>query len=266
MHGIRLIAVDLDGTLLTSREALAPEGARLLNQAAKDGARVVLSTARRVEQTRIYCQEMDLHDPMICMNGAQILGSPDGPEWASYTIPLDVAMAVAQMADERDWAVSTTVGAITYWRKRPGLELGPLAPSRMVVSSNCAGIVGEPARMLAFEAEAITCLEDLCRERFSQQCHTEIYQNADGSAHSLGIFPLEADKGTALRLVLGRLGIAPGEMLAIGDNFSDLPMFALAGASVAMGNAPEPVKRKASVVAPGNDEEGVAWAIKTFLY
>ena len=79
------------------------------------------------------------------------------------------------------------------------------------------------------------------------------------------IFPVRADKGTALRLVAGKLDIPLGQVLAIGDNPNDMPMFAAAGTSVAMGNAPPEVKDSATVVGPTNDDEGVAWAVRRFV-
>ena len=76
---IALIAVDLDGTLLTSERALAPEGARALVQAAQSGVRVVLATTRNPGSVREFCRALQIDDPIICTSGAQVWASPDGP-------------------------------------------------------------------------------------------------------------------------------------------------------------------------------------------
>ena len=65
--------------------------------------------------------------------------------------------------------------------------------------------------------------------------------------------------------VLKELGVPPDEAIAIGDSESDIGMFSLAGLGIAMRNAPDEVQRAALHVAPSNDDDGVAWAIRKFL-
>jgi Cof subfamily protein (haloacid dehalogenase superfamily) len=265
MSTISLVAVDLDGTLLTSRHVLAPEGARLLGQAARAGVHVVLATTRNPNVVQGFCRSLEIDDPIICTNGAQVWGSPAGPVWACHTLPADTAQVIARWADERGWELSTTVGPMTYWRQRPGQTLGPIAPHLTVVRTNVDAITGDPVRILVSQPDAVESIRSLCQSRLSGQCRTETYHNRDGTVHSLGIFALQADKGTALALVRERLGAGKQQTMAIGDNSNDLPMFAHAGIGVAMGNAPDPVKQMATAAAPGNDEEGVAWAISHFV-
>ena len=263
---IRLVAVDLDGTLLTSEGAPAPEGCRLLSLAARQGVRVVLSTARGAHYTRPFCHQLGITDPIINSNGAQIWESPDGLLWASYTIPRPVALEITREADLHGWELSTSVGEMTYWRMRAGQAPGQLSENRTLVETNSDALTGEPMRILVHQPEAIACLLDLCLTRFALQCRTELYVSADGRTESLGIFPFAANKGTALRFVLDRLNIHPDQVMAIGDNNSDLPMFYTARVHVAMGNAPANVKERATAIAPNNDHEGVAWALQQFLF
>ena len=265
MTGISLVAVDLDGTLLTSQRAPALEGARLLKQAARGGIRVILATTRNPGSVRSFCRSLEIDDPMICTNGAQVRGSPDGPVWAYHAIPKEAALAIAQWADVQGWELSTTVGPVTYWRQRPGQALGPVAPDLTVVRTNADAIGDDPVRILVSQPEAIEGIRSLCRSRLAEQCYTETYYGPDGRAHSLGVFAWQANKGAALTLVLDRLNIEPGQAIAIGDNPNDLSMFACVQISIAMGNAPDEVKRRATIVAPTNDEEGVAWALQRFV-
>jgi len=260
---ISLVAVDLDGTLLTSAGTLAAEGARLLRQAARDGVRVVLATTRNPDRVQPVCRSLEINDPLICTNGAQVWGSPDGPVWACHAIPQEVALAIAQLADAQGWELSTTVGPTTYWRQRPDQALGPITPHVMVVATNSDAIIGDPVRILASQPEAIEGIRPFCQQ-FAGRCYTETYYGPHGQVHSLGIFALQANKGAALALVLDRLSLGWERAMAIGDNPNDLPMFPHARISVAMANAPGEVKQKATVVAPSNDEEGVAWALQMF--
>jgi HAD superfamily hydrolase (TIGR01484 family) len=266
---IRLIAVDLDGTLLTSQYALAPESARLLRYAYRQGVRVVPSTTRAPGTALDLWRPLWIEDPIICTNGAQVWASPVGPPWVEHTFPREIALAAARLADERDWEISTTVGATTYWRQRPGQFLGPLNPHVTVVPYNEAGIVGDPLRILVAQTAAIEGIRALCESEFAGRCRVEVYAGADGVPHSLGVFAPQATKGAALALVCERLGLAREAVLAIGDNACDLSMFPYAGVRVVMANAPEEVKERAAaasaVIAPSNDEEGVAWAIQEFV-
>ena len=134
----------------------------------------------------------------------------------------------------------------------------------VIVPTNEEALVAEPKRMLFHEPEAIDAAKKLAG-LFSQACRTETYYRADGRLHSLCILPRDADKGTALKFVAGKLEIPLDQVLAIGDNPNDIPMFDAAGVSVAMGNAPPEVKAAATVVGPSNDDEGVAWAIRNFV-
>ena len=274
---IRLVSVDLDGTLLRSDGTPDPEGVRRLQTAARSRVRVVINTTRNVDGVRSMCEAWGFSDPMICTNGAQILASPGGPEWASYTIPMAVARAIARLADRNDWEVSTSVCGQSYFRQRPGQLLGPVEFPQgsgkegtqrrtrlVIVPTNEEALVAEPKRMILHEPEAIAAVQDLAAQ-FRQECRTETYFEPDGRLHSLCVFPLRADKGTALRLVAGKLDIPLRQVLAIGDNPNDMPMFAAAGTSVAMGNAPPQVKNAATVVGPVNDDEGVAWAVQRFV-
>jgi Cof subfamily protein (haloacid dehalogenase superfamily) len=259
-----LVAVDLDGTLLTSEGTLAPESARLLRKATQDGVHVVLATTRNPDSVRPFCRLLEINEPIICTNGAQVWGSPDGPVWAYHSIPQEVGLAIAQLADTHDWELSTTVGSATYWRQRPGQALGPIAPNITVVASNSDAIVDNPVRILTWHPDAVDSVRSLCQSKFTNQCYTETYYRPDGTVHSLGVFALQANKGAALALVLNRLGLKSQQVIAMGDNFNDLPMFAHARVSVAMFNAPDEVKQQANAVAPSNDEEGVAWALTAY--
>jgi len=260
-----LVAVDLDGTLLTSERTLAPRGVRSLRQAIRQGIHVVVATTRNPDGTRLFCREIGTNAPMTCTNGAQVWGSPEGPVWACHTFPQEVALAVAQLADANGWELSTTIGEMTYWRQRPGQPLGLYRPQITVVARNTDGIVGDPVRILVWQPKVVDAVRSLCETRFADQCYTTTYHRPDGTVESLSISAPQADKGTALRLVLERLGIAPEQVVAIGDNANDIPMFQVAGTSVAMGNALPAIQAQADAVAPDHNDEGVAWAVQKFV-
>jgi hydroxymethylpyrimidine pyrophosphatase-like HAD family hydrolase len=202
VNDLALVAVDLDGTLLTSTGTFARRSAALLTQAAQRGVHVVPATTRLPASVQAFCRQMALHSAMICLNGAQIWGAPEGPRWASCCIPQAVAWVIAQVADTHHWDLSITIDSIRYRRARPGQALGQRGPNWILVPTNVAAIVGEPGRILVQQPEAMDPLRALCHARLAKDCHAETYDAADGSARELGIFARQADKGTALACVL----------------------------------------------------------------
>jgi Cof subfamily protein (haloacid dehalogenase superfamily) len=283
---IRLVAVDLDGTLFTSQAAsgadgavtaaktslppltspvaMAPEGAGLLRAAARNGVHVVLVTGRVIDSVRALCGSLESNSPVICADGAHIYESIEGPVLHSFTFPKSIGLEIARLADTRGWELSITVGPVTYFRQRPGQKPGLFSPTRALVPANVDAVTDDPARILVMSPEAIEGIADLCRSRYPGRCRIETYHDPDGEISSIGIFGREADKGSALGLVLRRLEIDCSQVMAIGDGLNDLPMFAHARIKVAMGNARPELKDRATAVAPTNDDEGVAWALKHF--
>lgn len=261
---IRLIAVDLDGTLLTSKSVMAPEGARLLKTAARDGIHVILVTGRIIHSVRDLCGSLDIASPVICNDGAQVYESLNGPVLAYISFPKEIGLEIARLADANGWELSTTIGPVTYYRQRLGQELGPLSAGRVVVATNSDAVTDNPTRILAFDPEAVKSILSLCNSKFSDRCRIETYHSKDGEINSVGVLAAGVNKGSALDSVLRRLKVSESEVMAIGDDLNDLPMFARSGISVAMSNAHEQLKKKATAVAPSNDEEGVAWALTRF--
>ena len=263
---VALIAVDLDGTLLRSDSSLCPEGGHALAAAVSRGVRVILTITRNSDSVRRFAAEIGLTEPVICTNGAMILGTPDGPVWHRRLIPGPLAESLAAVADAEGYSLITTVGEVSYIRQQEGQSLGETQPGRWVVGRNVEALAaGDPVRILNYDPAGIPHLRRICESQFAGQAHVETYFRPDGSAKSLGVFAAGSDKGTALRLVSERLGIDRSQVMAIGDNPNDLPMFACASIRVAMGNATRDVKAAATVVAPSNDDAGVAWTVRRYV-
>lgn len=265
MADIKLVAIDLDGTLLNSMGKVSIQDANKLREASNAGIRIVISTTRNHYYTSPLCQELGLSEPLICANGAQIYASPTGSLWMNHTIPIDVARKMAQIADKNKWEICTTVGSTTYWRQRKGQKLGFLRDNIEVVKKNEDAIINEPLRILTWQPNAIKCLIEFCSNELSGIVRTEAYYAQNGEIESLGIFHAMANKGDALLHVLEKLSISQKNAMAIGDNTNDLEMFSIAEVSVAMGNGTKEVKKQADAIAPSNNNNGVAWALDKYI-
>ncbi|MEM7539705.1 MAG: HAD family hydrolase [Chloroflexota bacterium] len=272
MSNISLIAIDLDGTLLDNQKRVSSANRKAIQQALAQGIHIIIATTRNVYFVEPLCDELGITDPIVCSNGAMVFGptTPQGrAEWVRYEIPHEVALALATVADEHGWEMSATVGDINYLHQRAGQPLGQQTPYRAIVASNVDAVPGPPIRMLTWNQEAITHLNWLCETKFSTSCYTETYIEPDGSVQSMGIFPridasTQANKGSGLALVLQKLGLTTEHVMAIGDNNNDLALFSQARIRVGMGNGTPEIHAASTVIAPTNEEDGVAWAIERF--
>lgn len=262
---IRLIAIDLDGTLLDNQGQLPPEGSRLVKRAFDEGIRIIIATTRDYGYVRKVCTALAIDDPIVCSNGAYIYESPTGALWRELCIPIHIAEMICRMGDERGWELVTSVGQTTYFKQRPGQHLGPFGDNRRVVATNMEALVGSPHKILTWQLEAVETLTALCLDAFPGDCSPVIYYEPTGEIQALGVFAEGADKGSALKAVLTRLSVPVDCVMAIGDNSNDLPMFEFAGHRVAMANATEELKQTADIIAPGNEEEGVAWVLERYV-
>ena len=261
---IRLIALDLDGTLLNTRDRVSEADARAVRRAREMGAVVVLCTSRWYGIARGTAEALGLQAPLICHNGA-LVRSPDSTADLVY-LPLDpnAAREVAAFIDSQSSTTFLTVGETTYIRPHRPVDPSTLPPG-LVVAERLSDVVGEPAMgFLVFGRQAC----DEVAASFGP-LHGGVFHldrgYSDAFPHYLNIVHAQADKGTALLAVCRHLGIDPAQSLAVGDAGPDINMFRVAGHSVAMGNAPDYVKSAAEAVGPSNDEDGVAWAIEKFV-
>jgi hypothetical protein len=263
---ITLVATDADGTLLGSDGQISSVSRQTIQEAHRRGIRIILATTRNQRDVQDFATTLEIDDPIICANGSQVFASPEGTIWANLTVPRTIALRLAHLADEMEWEMVTTVDTTSYYKQRPGQSLGSIfGTDRMIVATNSDGIVGDAIRILVWQPDAIRAFCEKCEAEFSDSCYTTTFYKPDGSLNSLGVFAHGADKGNAMQLVLSRLGIPVGEVMAVGDNDNDLPMFTQAGFKVAVSNGTQSLKDAADVIAPTNDEDGVGWAIRKYI-
>ena len=263
---IRLIALDLDGTLLgptfqvgdTDRDAVV---------AARDrGVLIVLNTARWYGIASRTARRLALSTPLICHNGVHVQYPDGGEELLHLRIPAAAAREIAAFCDDGGFETYTTVGGTTYMRTPYEAQIDPARlPSDMVVEHDqAARVTADVTGFVVFGEEAVPAIVDAFAARFRDTVAFPEGISERGTPY-LTITATGADKGTALTLVCERLGVDPKDALAIGDATPDLAMFAVAGTSVAMGNGSDDVKAAADAVAPTHDESGVAWALRRYV-
>ena len=262
----RLIASDLDGTLLDPSGLLRPRTAAALQAAADAGIVVVFATGRPpiVATREVEAAGRGVHFGVMA-NGTIICTLPDGEVLHSVSFDMSLARtAVARMRAHDDrfgFAIASDRG---FTNEDGFFERMPV--QAMTVDPVPDALVGHE--------EATTTLKLLAfhPEHSAHELTTLLPPVLGGGlvanhmgAEAVEIAPAGADKGVGLQWLCRYLGIERPDVMVFGDEINDLPMFGVAGRRVAVGNANPVLKAAADEVAPANDEEGVAQVIERVL-
>ena len=261
---IRLIALDLDGTLLNSALRVSERNGEAVRHAIESGLRVVLATSRWYLLAKRTADRLGIETPLVCNNGAIVKRPGDGGELLHLHLDQELAREVTALADERAWETFTTIEDATYMRPRPGIIPEKL-PAGLRVSERQADEVarGQPTAVLVFGQEAVDEIAGRFLEAYDGRANFSLNRPQIWPHYVVLTHP-QADKGRALDMVCRELDVPLAEVLAMGDSESDLSMLQTSGLGIAMDNAPDEVKRAALHIAPANDADGVAWAIERF--
>lgn len=265
----RLLALDVDGTLLDSQHQLPPRVARAVVAARESGLTVTLATGKLLRSIEPLLMTLGLSGPQICLNGAALMEDVGVPP-LSYA-PLTDADRRAVIAAVRRLAPETLISQFALDaifvdesdRAHPSLpvfeEFGEQAPTLagdlLAVAEPPAAkilVVGSPERIAALHAQ----VAPLLGQRLYITTTMPIF---------LEFFEFVANKGHALRLLRESLGVAREEVIAIGDGANDAPLLREAGLAIAMANGAPETRALAQIIAPSNDEDGVAVALERLL-
>jgi Cof subfamily protein (haloacid dehalogenase superfamily) len=282
---IRLLALDLDGTLLNSRGQVSEGNRNALEQARERGVRVAIVTGRRFRDARPTALELGLDVPVIAHNGALTKHARTLETVAVLPLPLDAARRSLEVgrAAGVDALLSDDhegLGVLVYdhlsgdnhaaqlyvnWSRRIHGENGRDAVRQ--VPSLEEFLDHEPVH-LAFSGGCVKmkALENVLREELgtTAKIFSTTYKSMDFTL--LDILHPEASKGVGVAAAAAELGILREEVMAVGDNLNDLEMLHYAGTGVVMANAEASLHEIDGFYATGtNDEDGVALAIERFI-
>ena len=260
----RLLALDLDGTLLGADGEVSPRTRVAIERLRASGVHVVLASGRAPAGMRRLCQELGLTDPQITMQGALVASPLTGSVLAAWR--LESAEARAHIAFARQ------VGAVPLLCFADGVRGETLTPEvealfapfeepLPLVVPDLAPLVEErPIKTFLYTPPGTyERIWDAARRAFADRATV-----TSGDEHSIELLARGASKGEALRTLAAHLGIPLAEVAAIGDARNDIAMLRLAGQSAAMANARPEVREAADMVVPSNSEEGVLVALERF--
>lgn len=282
-RAIRLIVLDIDGTIAGHNNRINPPVLAAIEAAQERGLAVTIATGRMYRSALRFHQQIKTSLPLIAYQGAWIgqpnhdapLATPPVPELPLLHRPLDrtVARGILDFLEDPAWSdrlslhlyiddqlyIRRLTRASQDYAERTGVEPIAVGDLRSLLDQDVA-----PTKVLALSPDQTLTrdLLDKLRQRYSPQ---QVYLTTSVSTFLEAAHPL-VNKGNALRhLAEDQLGLAPEQVMFIGDNFNDLEAIAYAGLGVAMGDAPEPVKAIAQWVAPSVADDGAARAIEQVL-
>jgi len=272
----RLVALDIDGTVLNSAQQVTAELKDVLARLSGRGVRTVLCTGRRwVTAVAVLRQLEHVHAAVVCCGGSLVKRADD--EVTLFAVPLraDTARLAAQLL-----RTGGLVPMLLYDRPLGAKELKVAACHREraerlpYVIANPGSFEWYPADYPAGdeqplvvytvdEGAKVRAAERLVREGLAGRAIVEVMlQPRYGSDQvAVEVHDPSATKWHGLAWLLGQWAIGAEEVVAIGDDVNDIPMLKAAGLSFAMGNASDPVKAAAHAVTAGNDEHGVVQAL-----
>lgn len=283
---IRLLALDLDGTLLNSRGEITRRNLEAIEKSRALDVRIAVVTGRRFRDCRPIALELGLDVPVISHNGALTKHAETLETVAILPLPLSAARqaleigkrfgADALVSDDHDG-----LGVLIYdhvsgdnaafyqylsWSRRVhGEEEG--AKSVQEVSSLNEYLDHDPIH-LSFSGGCVQMkqLEDLLRTQMggTVRIFCTIYPEKDFTL--IDIVNASVSKGAGVAAAAAEIGVEADEIMAIGDNYNDLEMLLFAGTGVVMANAPSSLREiKGLHPTASNVEDGVALAIEQFI-
>ncbi|PWC11568.1 pyridoxal phosphatase [Brenneria corticis] len=264
----RVIALDLDGTLLDRQKRILPESLAALALARQQGIKVVIVTGRHHSAIHPFYQALQLDTPAICCNGTYVYDYLSGQ--ASHTSPLSADQARSVLALLQKFAIHGLMYAddAMYYQHPTGHVTRTQAwaaslPELQRPSFIQVGDLAQQADLshaiwkFATHHADIPTLND-----FSGAVEQELGLACEWSwQDQVDIAQTGNSKGKLLRQWVEEQGIRMQEVVAFGDNFNDLSMLKSAGLGVAMGNSADEIKACADLVIGHNEEPGIAEVI-----
>jgi Cof subfamily protein (haloacid dehalogenase superfamily) len=273
---IRLVAIDLDGTLLNSRSEVSPANQQALQAATARGVHVAVVTGRRAQSARKYVEQVPCPVTLISSNGA-LITAPSGEVVYRDFLPKSAAQQVLAISREyrpyvavlfdvpgrgqvvmQDGAVST--GPLGWYLVQSASYLEQVTDLETVLNTDPVQLVfgGPPASI-----EPIEPL--LAQSPAGPSIHLTWTKYLTRNVSLLDVMNRGCSKGAALAFWAERCGITPNNVMAIGDNFNDLEMLQFAALPVLMGNRSPGLDGKGWPVTLSNDQDGVAAAIHSYV-
>ncbi|MGW4232432.1 HAD family hydrolase [Streptomyces sp. NPDC004980] len=260
----KLVATDLDGTLLRDDDTVSERTREALAAVTAAGAAHIIVTGRAVPWTRHILDDLGYNGLAVCGQGAQVYHAGEHKLLTSLTLDRQLAgLALSKIEAE--------VGPLALAASRDGLEgevlVGP--GYRVQEGPLPAVFVDDPAEMWTAPLNKVYIqhpeLGDDALAKAARQAVGSLVDIVMAGPGVVEILPLGLSKATGLSLAARRLGLKAADTLAFGDMPNDIPMFGWAQHGVAMANAHEDLKAVSHEITASNEHDGIAVVLEELL-
>jgi Cof subfamily protein (haloacid dehalogenase superfamily) len=273
----RLLAIDIDGTLVNSRDELTNVTRAALRRARAAGVRIVLATGRRYSRALPLVAPLGLDAPLVTASGALIKQPANHAtlfqaEFGGESLKGTLAVVDGEGYEAVLYCDSYGEGFDFYCQRSEVAQ--PELADYLAQNADCyrlwPGLMSAPpqgvfAGFAMGTRDQMLALEGELRRRLPGSLYTHVLRSPRYAGYMCEILPAGVSKWSGVRHVAESWGIAAEEMCAVGDDVNDIPMIEAAGLGIAMGNAQPEVKASADRIVPSHDEDGLAQVVEWIL-
>ena len=266
MKNFKMVCLDIDGTLLNSSHKITQNVKKAINIIANEKQIPVILVSARMPKGIIFLQrELEIEQPIICYSGAlildknsqilsnEIISSLSLEEIYELTKKFNVHMSLYK---DDEWYIEE----MDEWAKQES-EITNIIPT----------VIDFKNLIYKWKKEGTGPNKILCMSNPDKIINLkESIKNNDLNIYPskptyLEIMPSKASKTSAINVLQRKFKVEQSEIVAMGDNYNDVDMIEYAGVGVAMGNAPDEVKKHSNYITSTNDQDGVAKAITKLI-
>lgn len=267
----RLLAMDMDGTVLNSRKEITPRTDRAIRAALAAGKEVLFASGRCPSEMRRELARFPEMHYALCLSGAVIFDVAAGKTLCSVTISPELVEQILSVARQVDAMVSVYAGEHVYAEEPKRFRMPYFGCDCFsALYEDCALWVSGPEEAVAIAGDTVHKINFFCAT--AEDCHKagDMLRQlpltfAQGIPNNIEISPMGVDKGTGLALLCEASGIPEEASIAVGDEGNDVAMLRAAGLGVAMGNASPAARAAADAFTADCDHDGVAEVIEKYL-
>ena len=267
----KMIVVDMDGTLLNDKKQVSDENRCALDNASKNGVKIVISTGRIFKSAQIYAKMIGIKTPIIASNGAYIREKDKDKVIYQKLMDKDKLYFIIDTLQKAGMSMhlftfdTIFTPELIYFSKNYSKWNESIAPDdrvKIIVTEDLKEVVknNDIIKIVAF-CEDCTKLREV-REYLKDNLKLSIASSAN---FNFEIMEEGTSKGNAVKYLADLFKIPRDEIICAGDNENDLSMIEYAGLGIAMGNATPELKEKADYITLTNEENGIAAFIIKFI-
>ncbi|MGO5138954.1 Cof-type HAD-IIB family hydrolase [Clostridium butyricum] len=268
MKNFKMLCLDIDGTLLNSKHEITEVTMKLIKKVVDEKqVKVILVSARMPCGIDYLQRQLQIEAPIICYSGSLVLDKKYNVISNNY-IGLNLVLEMIEEAKKENMHISLykdnewIIENRDEWARVESeiTEIDPKVLNFKEIECTEKYKLGFNKVLIIENEEKIKKISDILTKKLGDKLN--IYQS---KPTYLEIMNKSVSKTSAIQQLMNLYNIEKDEVVSVGDNFNDIDMIKFAGIGVAMGNAPDEVKKNSDYVTLSNDEDGVANVIKKYF-